>query len=34
LPHTPSHRVAKHLLKADKSLLARAFDAAQESRKG
>ncbi len=27
LPHTPSHRVAKHLLKADKSLLARAFDA-------
>ncbi|MGH8150348.1 MAG: class I adenylate-forming enzyme family protein [Steroidobacteraceae bacterium] len=26
LPHTPSHRVAKHLLKADKSLLARAFD--------
>ncbi len=29
LPHTPSHRVAKHLLKADKSLLGRAFDAAQ-----
>jgi carnitine-CoA ligase len=32
LPHTPSHRVAKHLLKADSSLLAQAFDAAQESR--
>ncbi len=29
LPHTPSHRVAKHLLKADKTLLARSFDAAQ-----
>ncbi len=29
LPHTPSHRVAKHLLKSDKSLLERAFDAAQ-----
>lgn len=29
LPHTPSHRVAKHLLKADKSLLGRAFDATQ-----
>ncbi|MGH8260179.1 MAG: AMP-binding protein, partial [Steroidobacteraceae bacterium] len=27
LPHTPSHRVAKHILKSDKSLVARAFDA-------
>jgi len=27
LPHTPSHRVAKHILKADPSLAARAFDA-------
>jgi carnitine-CoA ligase len=27
LPHTPSHRVAKHILKADKGLAARAFDA-------
>jgi crotonobetaine/carnitine-CoA ligase len=27
LPHTPSHRVAKHILKSDKSLAARAFDA-------
>lgn len=27
LPHTPSHRVAKHLLKRDPSLLERAFDA-------
>ncbi|MGH8227852.1 MAG: AMP-binding protein, partial [Steroidobacteraceae bacterium] len=27
LPHTPSHRVAKHRLKSDASLLARAFDA-------
>lgn len=27
LPHTPSHRVAKHLLKRDRSLLERAFDA-------
>lgn len=26
LPHTPSHRVAKHILKADKSLVSRAFD--------
>ncbi len=26
LPHTPSHRVAKHRLKADPTLLARAFD--------
>ena len=26
LPHTPSHRVAKHFLKADKSLITRAFD--------
>lgn len=26
LPHTPSHRVAKHFLKADKTLLTRAFD--------
>ncbi len=26
LPHTPSHRVAKHILKADESLAARAFD--------
>jgi crotonobetaine/carnitine-CoA ligase len=27
LPHTPSHRVAKHRLKADSGLLARAWDA-------
>ena len=27
LPHTPSHRVAKHILKSDQSLAARAFDA-------
>ena len=27
LPHTPSHRVAKHRLKTDPTLLARAFDA-------
>jgi len=27
LPHTPSHRVAKHRLKADPGLRARAFDA-------
>jgi len=26
LPHTPSHRVAKHLLKSDRSWLARAID--------
>ena len=31
LPHTPSHRVAKHRLKADPGLLARAFDALQAS---
>ncbi len=34
LPHTPSHRVAKHLLKADKSLLARALDAGQVPQPG
>jgi len=33
LPHTPSHRVAKHLLKADSRLLAQAFDADRASRK-
>ncbi|HUN28137.1 MAG TPA: AMP-binding protein [Steroidobacteraceae bacterium] len=27
LPHTPSHRVAKHLLRRDATLLPRAFDA-------
>lgn len=27
LPHTPSHRVAKHRLKADRDLLANAYDA-------
>ena len=26
LPHTPSHRVAKHILKSDRTLAARAFD--------
>jgi crotonobetaine/carnitine-CoA ligase len=30
LPHTPSHRVAKHRLKADRTLLERAFDAERE----
>jgi carnitine-CoA ligase len=29
LPHTPSHRVAKHLLKLDKSLIERAVDTAR-----
>jgi crotonobetaine/carnitine-CoA ligase len=29
LPHTPSHRVAKHRLKSDAALLARAIDAQQ-----
>jgi len=29
MPHTPSHRVAKHLLKSDKSLIERAVDTAQ-----
>ena len=31
LPHTPSHRVAKHRLKADPSVLGRAFDAELQS---
>ena len=31
LPHTPSHRVAKHRLKADPSILGRAFDAELQS---
>lgn len=34
LPHTPSHRVAKHLLKADKTLAERAFDAERRDRVG
>jgi carnitine-CoA ligase len=29
MPHTPSHRVAKHLLKSDKSLMERAVDTAR-----
>ncbi|HTT01402.1 MAG TPA: AMP-binding protein [Steroidobacteraceae bacterium] len=31
LPHTPSHRVAKHRLKGEATLLARAFDGEGES---
>ncbi len=34
LPHTPSHRVAKHLLKLDKSLIERALDTAPPKPKG
>ena len=34
LPHTPSHRVAKHLLKLDKSLRERAVDTAPPNAKG
>jgi crotonobetaine/carnitine-CoA ligase len=26
LPHTPTHKIAKHVLKADKTLQARATD--------
>jgi crotonobetaine/carnitine-CoA ligase len=26
LPHTPTHKVAKHVMKADKTLKARAID--------
>jgi carnitine-CoA ligase len=34
MPHTPSHRVAKHLLKLDKSLRERAIDTAPQQPKG
>jgi carnitine-CoA ligase len=34
MPHTPSHRVAKHLLKLDKTLRERAIDTALQQPKG
>ncbi len=34
LPHTPSHRVAKHRIKADAALIARAVDMEKKARSG
>jgi hypothetical protein len=34
LPHTPSHRVAKHRIKADSALIARAVDMEKKAKSG